>query len=340
MRRSVIILLCVLALLASLLVIFLCTRQAEQPAPPSESLLDAGWNCAWYVYWDSDVTDELEALQDDTDSLCLFAGYFDDGANVYMPEAMRQDRELLAELQTPMVYVSFTNDVQHADGTATQKDVQLLTKLWSDKARMEATAGELLDTVRDMGAGGIEIDFENMKDDGIWTSYGSFLQVLADKAEERRIAVRVVLPVTAPVDTLALPEDAEYTVMCYNLHGLGSSPGPKADAAFLKKTAEKFSVLPHAVYALATGGFEWDADGRGVRALTQAQAEALAAESGVKTKRDGDSSALYFTYRDGDEKHTVWYADAQTLAAWRGVILQTDADARFDLWRVGGNTWA
>ena len=340
MRRPVMILLCVLALLAALLAVFLCTRQGEQPAPPAGSLLDAGWNCAWYVYWDSDVADELKALQDDADSICLFAGYFDDEANVYMPEAMARDRALLAELQAPMVYVSFTNDVQHADGTATQKDVQLLTKLWSDRARMEATADALLDTVRDMDAGGIEIDFENIKDDETWTSYGSFLQVLADKAEESGAAVRVVLPVTAPVDTLALPENAEYTVMCYNLHGLGSSPGPKADAAFLKKTAEKFSVLPHAVYALATGGFEWDGDGRGVRSLTQAQAETLAAENDAKTKRDGGSGALYFTYRDGDEKHTVWYADAQTLADWRGVILQTDADAGFDLWRVGGNTWA
>ena len=340
MRRTVMILLCVLALLAALLTVFLCTRQAAQPAPPAEPLLDAGWNCAWYVYWDSDVTAELEALRDDTDSFCLFAGYFDDEANVYMPEAMGRSRELLAELQAPMVYVSFTNDVQHADGTATQKDVRLLTKLWSDKAQMEATADTLLDTVRDMGADGIEIDFENIKDEETWTSYGSFLQVLADKAEERGIAVRVVLPVSAPIDTLALPERAEYTVMCYNLHGLGSSPGPKADAAFLKKTAEAFSVLPHAVYALATGGFEWDGDGKGVRALTQAQAETLAAENDVKTKRDGDSGALYFTYRDGEEKHTVWYADAQTLAVWRDVILAADADAGFDLWRVGGNTWA
>ena len=96
MRRPVMILLCVLALLAALLAVFLCTRQGEQPAPPAGSLLDAGWNCAWYVYWDSDVADELKALQDDADSICLFAGYFDDEANVYMPEAMARDRALLA----------------------------------------------------------------------------------------------------------------------------------------------------------------------------------------------------------------------------------------------------
>lgn len=336
MRRFVIILLCVLAVLAAVLAVYLCTWR-EEPASP---LLDAGWNCAWCVYWDADVTEELTALRRVTDSLCLFAGYFDDDAHVYMPEGMLQNRALLTELRAPMVYVSFTNDVQHPDGTATQKDVRLLTKLCSDAARMEAAADELLDAVRDLDANGIEIDFENMKDDETWALYGSFLQVVADKAEQRRAAMRVVLPVTAPVDTLTLPENAEYVVMCYNLHGLGSDPGPKADAAFLRRTAEKFSVLPNAVYALSTGGFVWDADGQGVRSLTQAQAQALAADSRAATSRDDDSGALYFTYRDGGESYTVWYADAQTLADWRGVILATDPDARFDLWRAGGNTWA
>ena len=158
------------------------------------------------------------------------------------------------------------------------------------------------------------------------------------KAEKCDKKVRVVLQCSAPVDELALPENFSYSVMCYNLYGYHSGPGPKADIPFLKKTAKKFRNVPNISFALATGGFVWNESGAVSRALTYAQAEELRQAHAADAKRDQKSGALHFTYSEDGETFTVWYADTQTLSCWQetidGVI---GHHASYDFWRVGGN---
>ena len=82
--------------------------------------------------------------------------------------------------------------------------------------------------------------------------------------------------------------------------------------------------------AIAAGGFDWSETGS-VTAVTEEQALALAqrnaAESEVLTgaggeslsgiKRDEASGSLYFDYTDDEGlRHTVWYADGETLRRW------------------------
>ena len=303
---------------------------------------DSGsWNHAWYVYWDMDVWDELLFLSEETElsAASMFACYFDEDGQLYVPQGFPKLKEMAEELAFPVTYLSFTNDVHHADGSATQKDPKFLQDLWSDSERTEETAAEMLTLTKSMGADGIEIDFENIKELELWTNYIRFLELIWDKAQAEKLSMRVVLSVSAPVEDLNFPVGPEYSVMCYNLYGTHSGPGPKADTDFLKNTAEKFLKLQHISYALATGGFEWNDDGTVTRSLTQEAAEALAEEFACKPTRDKPSGALYYTFHDDGKKFTVWYADEQTLAAWQNEILGVNSEAEFDLWRVGGNRW-
>ncbi len=300
---------------------------------------EAAWDCAWYVYWDEDVTEELDMLGENLDNVSIFACYFDDGGEVYIPEPLPKLCGGAAESGAFRTYLSFTNDVQHADGSATQKDPGLLRRLWKDEAQMAATAERMISTARILGTQGIEADFENMKEQELWERYARFLEILWAKAEAAQMPVRVVLGVNTPVETIALPEGPTYSVMCYNLYGTHSGPGPKADLDFLRQTAEKFSAVPGVCYALATGGFEWDAKEKVTRSLTQTQALVLQAENGSTPARDDASQALYFDYEADGARFWVWYADAATLTAWRRAVLEADAGAEFDLWRLGGNQW-
>lgn len=302
---------------------------------------DGRWNCAWYVYWDADVWDEFLLLTEEKElsSASMFACYFSDDGQLYVPQGFSALREIADELSFPMVYQSFTNDVQHTDGSATQKDPEFLRDLWSDAERTEETAEAMLTMTKSVGADGIEIDFENIKEPGLWADYVRFLELVWEKAQAEELSMRVVLSVNVPVEDLNFPTGPEYSVMCYNLYGTHSGPGPKADTDFLKVTAEKFSKLQNITYALATGGFEWNGDDAVTRSLTQEAAEALAEEYECEPERDKSSGDLYYIYQENGEKFTVWYADEQTLATWRSSILDVDSGAKFDLWRVGGNRW-
>lgn len=302
---------------------------------------DGSWNCAWYVYWDSDVWDEFLLLTEERElsSVSMFACYFSEDGQLYVPPGLSVLKEMAEELAFPAAYLSFTNDVQHTDGSATQKDPEFLRDLWADADRTEETAEALLAMTKSIGADGIEIDFENIKEPGLWEDYVRFLELVWDKAQAEGLSMRVVLGVNSPVGDYNFPTGPEYSVMCYNLYGTHSGPGPKADADFLKVTAEKFSQLQNVTYALATGGFEWNDGDVVTRSLTQEAAETLAEEYECELGRDKSSGVLYYIYQENREKYTVWYADEQTLAAWRSIILNVDSGAKFDLWRVGGNRW-
>lgn len=299
------------------------------------------WNCVWYVYWDADVWDEFLLLMGATEfsSASMFSCYFSEDGQLYVPQGFSELKEMAEELAISVTYLSFVNDVQHTDGSATQKDPELLRNLWADAERTEETADAMLAMAKSMGADGIEIDFENIKEPELWTDYIRFLELIWDKAQADELSMRVVLGVNAPVESLNFPTGPEYSVMCYNLYGSHSGPGPKADVDFLRNTAEKFVGLQNVTYALATGGFAWDDKGTAIRSLTQEEAEALAEEFACKPQRDKSSQDLYYKYQENGEEFTVWYADGQTLAVWRGAILGVDPSAEFDLWRMGGNRW-
>lgn len=297
------------------------------------------WSCAWCVYWDEDIREELTELKDNTETVSLFSCYFDDEGDIYIPENLSELQKLTENIGYSMTYLSFTNDVQHGDGSATQKDVAILQDLWQDEESMQHLADEILATAQLMNVRGIEIDFENITETEMWGDYSKFLNILWREARANNFSMRVILGVNAPIETCSFPEEPVYVVMCYNLYGTHSGPGPKADTEFLTKTAEKFSALQNVEYALATGGFQWDAGNKAVQSLTQEDAEALMTETGSVSERDEESWALYYYYEKEGSHFTVWYGDAQTLDAWRSVILKTDSDAKFNLWRVGGNKW-
>lgn len=295
------------------------------------------WDTIWLVCWDGQQQEELLSIGDNSENICLFSCIFDEVGSPVIPDGMDSIADLVASFSFSTVYLSFANDLLHTDGSVTQKAPSLLSLLWSDETRMRTTSEDILDTVCASGANALEIDFENIGKAGLWQDFAAFLEVLLPLAQEEGFPVRVVLGSGTPLQEVSLPDGASYSVMCYNLYGTHSGPGPKADLAFLRKTAERFSSVTDIRYALASGGFEWDAQDKVTRSLTQAQAEEIAALHKSLPERDEGSMALHFTYGNGSDSCTIWYADAVTLAAWQKEISLIDSDARFDLWRVGGN---
>lgn len=284
----------------------------------------------WTVYWDGDGTVRTLAQNAGCiDSVGVFAADYPDGKTLTLPEksasTIGQIKASETLKQMP-VYLSVVNDTKDEE-----KSVTLLKNLIGTPSQAEASANAIVDMAKSYNCDGVEIDFEKIrKDTALWAWFVDFENRLIAKCNASGLKLRIVLETLTPVESINLPTGPEYVVMCYNLYGNGTKPGPKADRAFLKKTAGRFEKLGNVTYALANGGFNFKGS-KQAEAVTADEAAALMKKHDAKPKRDKDSGALYFKYGS----HTVWYADAKTLSTWAEILDQAaNRKVPVALWRL------
>lgn len=320
----------------------------EPPVTPANGTsvsLDRAPLAAWIAYWDMEVVDELKKLQNQLDTLVYFECFYDARDALYLPDQLKTMISYLNEaFPNPGWdrYLSFVNDIIFDDQSTTLKDVELLRRIFASEETMKQQIGQMLALTKELGFEGIEIDFENMKKDvTLWQDYATFCGLLQQEAAKQGIPVRIVLCPDAPLEKVTFPDGPAYVVMCYNLYGYHSGPGPKADKAFLEGLARSYSGLSNLEYALATGGFDWTEDGT-ITALTEAEAVALIKVYSGAVKRDPDSGVLHFSYLKERKRHTVYYADQRTFELWYEALQAVDARATIpvSIWRLGGNLYS
>ncbi|MBQ8313290.1 MAG: hypothetical protein IJX84_08825 [Clostridia bacterium] len=285
---------------------------------------------AWLPYWDASAAiQEGQAL--DLDRAIAFAATFDKDGRPFLTE---EAEDLLWDMQVAFagtdtqVYLSVVNDTP-----SEAKSAALLRRLLHSDKAMEQHMDDLIMLVDATRIEALEIDYENLGDDAaLWQRFTLFIERLHAQLTQDGISLRVVLPWDAP-RYATLPQGPEYTVMCYNLYGTHSGPGPKADIAFLDKIAALYADAPRPLrMAFATGGFDWSASG--VESLTQQEAERRLALLSVTPTRDAASGALTASYTMNGASHTLWYADGETLRLW---LEHTPGFDGADLFRLGGN---
>lgn len=305
-----------------------CASAGRLEAPPMEPQ-----RSAWVVYWDwQRGVDEAKVAKPDV--LVAFAASFDEAGALRLPKELTAER--LAALPAENVFLSFVNDQQQGDKTL-MKDTAVLKKMLGKKQARSKHIAEIIALCQRYHFCGIEIDYENIwRDKSLMKNFSSFVKELKAEAEQNNLKLRVVLEPKTLRYAQDLPKDVEYVVMFYNLYGGHSEPGPKADRRFIWHTLSAVAKLPGTPnVAFATGGFDWTAP-RKAKSLTQIQAEALMKKYKVNPERDDASRALHFEYDDGKVKHTVWYADGETLKYWQG-LAEAVGFKRISIWRLGGN---
>lgn len=295
---------------------------------------------AWTVYWDTEqINDELTLLAPELKSISVFSTLFDKDDTLYVPD---QTAELLSSVKeqfgaTKDIYLTFVNDIARKNGSFSLKDVELLERLFASEERMDAHISEMIALAKEYDCDGIELDYEAMrKKSALWEPFAVFVERLYHATQDAGLLCRVVLEPSA-LGKVKYPEGPDYVLMCYNLHGSHSDPGPKANTLFINAIAAESRDLTGLTFAFSTGGFDWDADDKATQ-LTEQEAAALAKAQGIVPEREEKSGALHFTYTaEDDSKHTVWYADGETLALWMRTAAKKGV-SRFALWRTGGNT--
>ncbi len=328
------------AILCLILSIYLLSGCAFPPnlGKPVPSTVNKEKISAWVTYWEADnAMAQIADLDGRLESLEFFAAYFDAQNQLFVPDKIAQLREKVkqtyGESLTWSSYLTFVNDKLLAEGGSSLKDTELLYALLSDTTSRKQHIRQILDLTESGGFDGVEIDYEAIRKDMVlWQHFIDFITELSAETTQRGLLLRVVLEPGIPYEALSFPAGPEYVIMCYNLHGPGSEPGPKADDTFLLELAKKTSGLPgRKNFAIATGGFEWTGDA--VAALSQEEAHALARQKNVVQQRDANSQALSYSYSRDDIMHQVWYADSITLEHWMNLIRGT-GDVSVSLWRL------
>lgn len=296
----------------------------------------------WTTYWDTEnLEKEIKKLSNNIEAISYFAAYFDENKQIFVPEEIDVTYNMIKEKYSEEdygSYLSIVNDLIKEDGSSSLKDIELLYELLSTKNSMEKHIEEIINLVLNKGFQGVEIDYEGMKDNiELWNLFIEFIEKLQLETNKEGLKLRVLLEPSFPIDTIELPEGPEYTIMCYNLHGKGTKPGPKADKSFILNMIEKAEKIPGKKnFAMATGGFKFYEDK--VEQLSERQAVELLNIFSSTVTRDKESKALYFSYVESDIEYEIWYADNETIDYWMNIVeKRVDDDYGLSLWKLGGN---
>jgi spore germination protein YaaH len=296
----------------------------------------------WYPYWDYATADaELKAIGDELDTICFFAAYYDVNNRPFIPEDTTETYNKLSKndtLKDRNTYLTFVND-KLLDKGSSLKDTNLLYALIGNDDLANQHVADVIALTKSLGCTGVEIDYEAIKKDyALWQLFNSFVTKLSQAAANEGLALRVVFEPSAPFQNYSWPSNAEYVMMCYNLHGYGTEPGAKANPSWIKELAAKMNTLPgRKNLALATGGFDFAAGGN-VAQIGQAEAVGIMSQKNAEAQRDAASGAMWFSYTDESGlTHQVWYADQETLRLWIQAAREGGIN-RVSIWRLGGNT--
>lgn len=296
---------------------------------------------AWVIYWDYATSyDEICEFGDKLNTIGYFAAYFDKDNEPFIPKGTLETINEYKEngtFESHTSFLTFVNDKALESGSSL-KDTELLYALLGDSNLASAHATRVLDMTEQMGCDGVEIDYEAIKKDKkLWGHFNEFTKILTSQAKERNIKVRILFEPSAPIDEYEWPDYPEYVMMCYNLYGYGTKPGPKATGKWIKEMVKKMEYLPGQInFALATGGFDFKEDGA-VSAINTAAALKLEKDTDAVSTRDEESFDLVFNYTDDEgKKHEVWYADKETIKKWVEAVNET-GHSRITIWRLGSN---
>ncbi len=319
---------------------------AEGQADPESAVIPVydEWDTAfgsqeayWIAYWDEeDYLSKIMGRQYGADIICIFEAYYDTNASLVYSDAAKAQFDAIKGSEggkDKKYYLTFVNDMV-GEGVSSQKDTDLLYTLLRDPAKH---ARDIVDLAKAGGYDGVEIDYEKIRNDlGLWSLFINFENELIKLCSQEGLGLRVLLEPSTPVSEIALPAGPEYVVMCYNLYGYGTGPGPKADRDFLNKIVEDFAPLSGNLgYAFANGGFDWDLSKDEILALTDLEGKELLKEYAAEAVRDEKSGVMTFKYEKEGKQHEVWIADDETIKIWTEMIYEfTQKEVRVSLWRI------
>lgn len=218
--------------------------------------------------------------------------------------------------------------------------------LLADPGRRALVVRQLADLAAKHDYDGLDLDFEQLAA-GSREHYSLLVEELAGRlhAAGRRLVLSVPAKTSEPGDytntrafdypRLGRAADV-LRLMTYGL-AAGAPVGPVAPLGYTDAVAAfAASVVDPAKVQLGVplGAYDWPPPPDRPRSLTWAAAERLRRASAAARTWDPVTATASFRYRDGGTDRTVWFADAESVAA-RAAAVRRHGLAGVALWALG-----
>ncbi|OQY96168.1 MAG: glycosyl transferase family 2 [Sphingobacteriales bacterium UTBCD1] len=267
---------------------------------------------AFYVDWDPQA---LFSLQDHISELntVLPEWFFIDPVADTLIRSIDPDGLALMKQNNVSIIPMLSNvNLNKQDGDF---DPDLLSRFLLNYQKREKLIEQLLATLKANKFQGINIDFEEIKNEKTVGAMNSFLKELSDSLHKNGLLLtQDIMPNDNDFQSGELARYNDYLFfMAYDQHYATSVPGPVSEQRWIEKELDKFAKnVPSdkIVLCMAAYGYDWP-DGGDAETITYQQALSLAKEFNATIDFDNDSYNCDFEYTDYNKvHHTVSFIDA------------------------------
>jgi spore germination protein len=310
-------------------------RPADQ-APPSEGF----WVTGYYVTYDRDSLDVVAAHSRHMDQVIVFGYGFDRSGRV-----TGDDPWLIRGVTGPQKRVLVFGNL--TDGSF---DADTAHAILTDSTVQERAIQGMLDKVAQLGAAGVQIDFEEIPS-GDRDAYTAFLRRLKEALRPAGVTLSVAVAAKTSDTTTGWGGATDYAavgqivdqvyLMTYDQHWRGGEPGPIASLPWTERVVRyAVGVIPAQKIVLGVPfyGYEWavgpGADPKTNRAYGAYRLQQRAAEHGAQVTWDPALGENTATYQTQEGQRVAWWPDERSLQAKLQLAYQYNLRG-IAIWRLG-----
>lgn len=239
--------------------------------------------------------------------------------------------------------VALVHNMQPTQSGTVNFDGNLAHRILSSSHVRARLVDNLARKVEEWGLAGVHIDFEMVRP-ADRQNLNLFMQALYDRFHPLGYEVSIAVPAkthdsmadswTGGYDYATLHRYTDkMMLMTYDEHWRGGPPGPVASIGWVERVvryALSVGVPPQKIVLGVPGyGYDWPRQGR-ARAVTYAEAMALASQHGARIQWDDTAKVPFFRYGD----RQVWFENRSSLSHKVELVKRYDLRG-ISLWRLG-----
>lgn len=213
----------------------------------------------------------------------------------------------------------------------------LLHTILISPAKRTQLVRQLYRMVKSNGYAGINIDFEMVKPED-QDNLTIFMSELYAQFHANGLQVTQDVPASDNAfDYGALSKVTDrMIIMLYDEHYQNGKPGPIASASWFVKSLEQLDIPPEKlIVSLGSYGYDWvENSSQPADVVTFGDIMQTATASKLKIQWDEAAQNPYMRYKEGEDRHIVWFLDGVSL--YNQVKASLDSGAKgVALWRLG-----
>src|SRR5215471_8933040 len=295
--------------------LYLAARRRNEAlrTPENETSFEKKIRAGFLVSWDPS---SLYSLQENIDKLNMVFPewlFIDPKADTLIVNVDTSSVAMLKTHKIKILPILSNTDYSQKNGSFTGES---LHRIFHTPGKRESLINSILKTLKNYQFEGINIDFEELNEDGD-QALTEFIQELHRRLKEAGLLLtQDIMADDKDYNIRALAEYNDYLVlMAYDQHNATSNPGTISEQRWIEKTLDIMAKeIPSAkiILGMAAYGYDWPESGEATP-VTYQQAIATAALYHEQIRFDNDTYNNHYGYADDEGiHHNVFFTDAAT----------------------------